>query len=118
MPPEEKCIVNPERDCLGLHEAKYLKEAITDLSKRNSETHERIFTRLEVLERKDVARDKDFTHLMERFSELVGDLNKACDRLTSIEQKPAKRWESLVGYIISALAAGAIGFILATLGMK
>lgn len=96
----------------------YLKEAIANLEKRNSESHERLFNRLEDLEKKDSARDRDFAHMMERFGELVEDLKGVTNRLSSVEQKPAKRWDSFVGYIISAFVAGFIGFMFAKLGMK
>lgn len=38
-------------------------------------------------------------------------------RLTAIEAKPAKRWESLVTDIIKLLVAAVVGFLLAKIGM-
>lgn len=38
-------------------------------------------------------------------------------RLTAIEAKPAKRWESLVSDIIKLLIAAVVGFLLAKIGM-
>lgn len=45
---------------------------------------------------------------------IVTDLN---DKVTALEEKPAKRWDNLVSQIISVLAAAVIGFVLAKFGI-
>lgn len=46
------------------------------------------------------------------------DMNKIDKRVIAIEQKPAKRIEQIIGYVLSALVCGIMGFILAKIGLK
>ena len=46
------------------------------------------------------------------------DVNKIDKRVLAIEDKPNKRMEQIIGYALSALIGGIIGFILIRLGMK
>ncbi len=39
------------------------------------------------------------------------------DKVTALEQKPAKRWESVVEKIIWAVVAAVVGFLLAKIGL-
>lgn len=114
---EERCIVQPERDCLGLHEAKHIKERIEILERSNSESHQRLFTRLEELEKGEAARSRDFAHLLEKLQEVSDDLRNACDRLSDIEKQPGNKWESLKDKLIGLIAAAVVGFALAKIGI-
>lgn len=38
-------------------------------------------------------------------------------KVTALEEKPAKRWEAIVGQIIWAVVAAVLGFLLAKLGL-
>lgn len=46
------------------------------------------------------------------------DMNKIDKRVIAIEQKPSKRIEQIIGYVLSAFICGIIGFILAKIGLK
>lgn len=50
----------------------------------------------------------------EEVADTVGKLDK---KVTDLEAKPAKRWDSFVEKIITALAAAVVGYILAKLGL-
>ncbi|TCX51916.1 MULTISPECIES: hypothetical protein [unclassified Dehalobacter] len=52
------------------------------------------------------------TTLMEKYGEKSGDHE---DRIRTIESKPAKRWESVVGQIIQLLVAAGIGGVIGKL---
>ena len=39
------------------------------------------------------------------------------DKVTALEEKPAKRWESIVEKVIWAVVAAVVGFILAKIGL-
>lgn len=39
------------------------------------------------------------------------------DKVTALEEKPAKRWESLVEKVIWAVVAAVVGFLLAKIGL-
>ena len=49
----DKCILDPERDCLGLMKARELGKDVNELRKQNSSSHERIFDRLGELEKQE-----------------------------------------------------------------
>ena len=45
------------------------------------------------------------------------DMAKIDDRVKSIEEKPAKRYDAIVGQVISIIVSGIVGFFLAKFGM-
>lgn len=45
------------------------------------------------------------------------DMMKIDDRVKSIEEKPTKRYDAIVGQVISIIVAGVVGFFLAKLGI-
>lgn len=45
------------------------------------------------------------------------DMTKIDDRVKSIEEKPAKRYDAIVGQVISIIVSGIVGFFLAKFGM-
>ena len=45
------------------------------------------------------------------------DVNKIDDRLNTLEQKPAKKWEDLTKTIILGIATAVLGYFLAKLGL-
>lgn len=46
------------------------------------------------------------------------DMNKIDKRVIAIEEKPNKRMDQIIGYILSALIGGIIGYVLIKLGLK
>lgn len=46
------------------------------------------------------------------------DMNKIDKRVNAIEEKPNKRMDQIIGYILSALIGGVIGYVLLKLGLK
>lgn len=46
------------------------------------------------------------------------DMNKIDKRVIAIESKPGKRLDQIIGYILSALIVGLIGYVLLKLGLK
>lgn len=46
------------------------------------------------------------------------DMNKIDKRVVAIEEKPNKRMDQIIGYILSALIGGVIGYVLLKLGLK
>lgn len=49
--------------------------------------------------------------LAEQMKTMNVNVNSLTSKVEEIEAKPAKRWEAVVAAIISALAAGVIGFV-------
>ncbi len=89
-------------------------QAIDDRSKSN--TH-----RLDVLEEKVENIHSLTLSVREIASEMKlmrEDVNKIDERVNNIENRPAKRLDQIVGYILSALIGGLIGYVLLKLGLK
>ena len=106
----EKCILDPDRDCLGLIKARELEKDVNELRKQNSSTHERIFDRLGELEKQEGIQVVQYEHILEKLDQLSGDVKE-------LKAKPAKRWESIVEKIIGLVIAAVVGFILARIGL-
>ncbi len=136
---DEKCILNPERDCLGLMKAEAVEKRLDVLEKRNTESHERLFGRLESLEKQDVIQGEQYKNIMTNLSELKSDSKEVISKLTPIthrvesleraseeistyvdaqKEKPAKRWDGLIEKVIGLVAAAAVGYVLAQLGLQ
>lgn len=110
---DEKCIIDPERDCIGKAAAARLEARIDALEHwRNSseEFHEKFYE----WQRKQAERDGK---LDEQLSNMETSLNKLVARQESIDQKPGKRWDDLVDKAIWAVMAAVIAFILAKVGL-
>lgn len=55
--------------------------------------------------------------MAEKQDETTNIVTKLDDKVTAIEQKPAKRWEALVEKVIWAVVAAVVGFLLAKIGL-
>ena len=55
--------------------------------------------------------------LASKQKEVANTVEKLDKKVSIMESKPAKQWESLINQIISIIAAAVIGFLLSRLGM-
>lgn len=106
----ERCILDPERDCLGLMKARELEKDLNDLRKQNSSSHERIFDRLGELEKQEGIQLVQYEHIMEKLDQLAGDVKE-------LKEKPAKRWEGMIKKVLEMIIAAVAGFFLARFGL-
>lgn len=137
----EQCIINPERDCLGLIKANELEKDLNELRKQNSATHERVFDRLGELERKEGIQGEQYKHIIDKLGDMTANLNelkadnkevvsklppltqrvevleRMSDDVDELKEKPAKRWDEMAGQIISLVVAALIGFVLSKIGL-
>lgn len=142
---DEKCILNPERDCLGLMKANELEKDFKDFSQRNTESHDRFFRRLESLEKHEGIQGVQYENIIGKLSDLTDSLSElktdskgiinmimplthrvetlekeyssVSKDVAEIKAKPAKRWDGIVEKIISIVVAAVVGFMLAQIGM-
>lgn len=106
----EKCILNPERDCLGLIEARRLQK---DLEKHEAETGKSLTRqgeRIGALETRMAVNETNYLNIIAKLDDLI-------TKVAAIEAKPAKRWEKVTGQVISVLVAAVLGFFLAKFGI-
>ena len=107
---DEKCILDPQRDCLGLQKAEMLEKQMDQWRAQSRESHQEIFRRLNELEKSETARDIQYTSIMEKLDKLVA-------WQEAQQAKPAKRWDAVVEKVILAVVAAVIGAILARIGL-
>lgn len=114
----EKCILDPERDCLGLMKAQKLEEEVADLRAHNDGSHKEFFNRLAVLEAHNQVQDAHYSHIIEKLSDITDKLGNLSTRISAIEFKPAKKWESIAEKVLLAIVGAVIGFMMTKLGFK
>lgn len=108
---QEKCKLSPEQDCFGLMRTRELERNVVELRKQNSATHERIYERLNDLEKQEGIQNVQYENILEKLDQLSGDVNE-------LKAKPAKRWESILEKVIGLFAAGLVGYVLAQIGLS
>ena len=55
--------------------------------------------------------------MAEKQEQVADTVSKLDNKVTALEEKPAKRWDGLVDKIVWAIAAALIGFVLAQVGL-
>jgi predicted nuclease with TOPRIM domain len=90
---------------------------IDELALKQQQTEDRSLRnegRIKKLEEKNEALSSLATSvavLAEQMKTMNVNVNSLTSKVEEIEAKPAKRWEAVVAAVISALAAGVIGFV-------
>lgn len=92
-----------------------------EFAKRIDEWEKRQDKRLELLE-ENVREIGALTTSVEKLAQSVENMAKEQtrqgERLEAIESRDGEKWRKLMGYIVSAIAAGIVGFLLAYLGLN
>lgn len=114
----DKCILDPERDCLGIMKAQELEKDFDELRQRNEKSHKEFFNRLAALESHDKLQDLHYTHIMEKLSDITDKLSSLSSRIATIEFKPAKRYEGIVEKAIWLVVGAVISYFLVEIGLK
>lgn len=114
---ENKCIINPERDCLGLIKAENLEKKFDEYRLTSRETHSEIFERINALEKSDSARNQQYLNIMEKLNNMAEEISKANNVIAEVLNKPAKKWDNMSEKVVWAIIAACIGFILSQIGI-
>lgn len=143
---EEKCILDPNRDCLGLMKARELEAEFNDFKKRNDSSHKEYYDRLAVLEKQWAVQSEQYRNIIEKLVSVtdslkdlkedsremvdtispvkhrIEELEKKYDNVASevkvMKEKPGKRWEGLVEKVFGIIVAAIAGFVLAKIGLQ
>ena len=107
-----ECPVNP-KECPYAHHIELLEFS----NKTNGETHKEIFARLNELEKNEAVQVEQYTTIIKDIAALTASHNVLNEKLSALEAKPGKRWESIVEKIIWAVCAAVIAFLLARIGL-
>lgn len=111
---DEKCILDPQRDCLGLAEAIVLKKRIEDLERwrtKSDKFHEDFYD----YQREQIARDAKIDEQLKYINENIGKLIMWQENQ---QLKPAKRWDSIVDKIIMLIVGAIMTFLFTQLGIQ
>lgn len=114
---DDKCLLDPNRDCFGLIKAREIEQDLNELRKQNASTHERIFDKLNEMGKKDAVQEEKYNHFLEKMMTLTDKIEHLTNRLSVIEAKPAKKWEGMVEKVIGAVILAIAGFFLGRLGL-
>lgn len=107
---DEKCILDPQRDCLGLQKANMLEKQMSEWREASRNTHKELFNRMRELEKAEAARNEQYDNIMEKLDRLIS--------WQEAEQaKPKKQWEAIVDKSVWAVLAAVIAFVLARIGL-
>ena len=110
---DEKCIIDPNRDCIGKAEAAKLEgriKALEEWREDSKEFHAKFYD----WQREQIARD---ARLDEKLSGMDTNIKKVLQKQEACELKPGKRWDAIVDKIIWAILAAVIAFVLAQVGL-
>ena len=107
--PEEKCIINPERDCIGKEYALKLESRIKNLEEWREDSND-CHSKFYYWQREQISRD---AKLDEQLKTINSNIAKVLTWQENEQSKPGKRWET----IRAAIIAAAVGFLLAQIGI-
>lgn len=95
--------------------------AIEERGKSNTHRLDEVEERLDDMHRLVVSMEVmavEQKHIAENITRMQGTVETLSNKIETIEQKPAKKWEGLVEKVVWALVAAAITFILAKVGLS
>lgn len=110
---DEKCILDPQRDCIGKAAAVKLEariEALEDWQRDSKKFHHDFYD----WQRTQIARD---AKLDEQLSNMDKNIEKLLTQQEACVLKPGKRWDAIVDKAIWAVLAAVIAFLLARIGL-
>lgn len=68
---DEHCILDPQRDCLGLQKANMLEAQMKEWREAARATHKDLFDRMRELEKAESARNEQYDNIMEKLDKPV-----------------------------------------------
>lgn len=109
----DKCVINPERDCIGSAKAALLEKRIEDLEAWRGES-KKFHNAFYDWQREQIARD---ARLDVQLQGIEDNLRKLVSWQEDQQQKPGRRWDGIVDKAVWAVLAAVIAFLLGRLGL-
>lgn len=116
----EKCILDPQRDCIGLAEAMLLKKRIEDLEEsqtKSSKFREDFYNWQRELIVFQTQTIEQFKSIAEKSEVTNAKLDKVIKWQEEQQQRPAKRWESIVDKLIMLFVGAICTYVLTKIGL-
>lgn len=105
----DKCIRDPEKECIGSAKAAILEkriEALEEDAEKSNQFREMFYD----WQRKQIERD---TRMEARWETMDNKLEKLVKWQEGQQEKPSKRWELVIGAVIGVV----VGFVLKSMGI-
>ena len=103
------CILDPQRDCLGLARAEMLEKQVEEYREKSSKDHREMYDRIRQLEIANARTDTQYGQIMETLGALKADM-------AELKAKPARRWDSIVDKILLGVIGASVVYIMAQVG--
>lgn len=116
----DKCILDSQRDCLGLAEAMLLKKRIEDLEEaqtKSSKFREDFYN----WQKEQIIFQTQTVEQIKAMNAKSDTTNEKIDKVIKWQedqqQKPAKRWESIVDKVLMLFVGAVVAYVLAKIGL-
>ena len=93
---DEKCILDPQRDCPGLQKANMLEKQMSEWREASRSTHKELFDRMRELEKAEAARNEQYDNIMEKLDRLIA-------WQETEQQKPGRQWSDIKSKVVVAV---------------
>lgn len=116
---DDKCILDPQRDCIGKAEAAKLEGRIKALEEWKDDSkkfHNDFYQWKNEQTARDARLDEKFTAISQDMSDVKSDIKEVLETQKACSAKNGSRWESIkdkviVGVLTSVLTAGALALL-------
>ena len=115
---DEKCILDPQRDCIGKAAAAKLEARLDTLEKtveknhdNASRTHKEFFERIRAIETATAVQTEQYKTILEKLDALTDSVSRVTSSVSDIQAEPGREWKELKGKV----AWGIIGAVLAAM---
>lgn len=115
---DEKCILDPQKDCIGKAEAAKLEARLDTLEKtveknhdNASRTHKEFFERIRAIETATAVQTEQYKTILEKLDALTDSVSRVTSSVSDIQAEPGREWKELKGKV----AWGIIGAVLAAM---
>ncbi len=99
-----------EKNCVLAARVDRLEEDMKSEKENRQKTHSEIYDRLRKVESDQAVSRTKLDTITDKLDSLDG-------KMDTLLSKPGKRWEAVIAAVISAVVAGLVGFVLATMGL-
>ena len=103
------CILDPQRECLGLARAEMLEKQVEEYREKSSKDHREMYDRIRQLEIANARTDTQYGQIMETLGALKSDI-------AELKAKPARRWDAVVDKILLAVIGVIVIYIMSQVG--
>ena len=107
---EEKCAYDNLKTCPGVQKVNMSETQVREYRMQARKTHEKIYARLNDLEKSETARNIQYATIIEKLDKLLAWQEEQ-------QSRPARRWETVLEKRLMMAVAAVAAFLLGRLGL-